>query len=77
MENPCPVLASRSLAPDRSAQQAGDLRRNRLLGALSAADIQRLLPLLERVELPLGQVLFESGVVQAHTYFLTTAVVRK
>jgi CRP-like cAMP-binding protein len=49
--------------------------RNRLLAALPAADWQRWLPGLERVELPLGTVLYESGTRLSHVYFPTTAIV--
>lgn len=48
---------------------------NRLLATLPAADMARLLPHLEEVELPLGLVLGESGHRQSHVYFPTTAIV--
>jgi CRP-like cAMP-binding protein len=48
---------------------------NHLLAALPDADAQRWLPQLERVELPLGQVLYESGGTLSHVYFPTTAIV--
>ena len=38
-----------------------DPRKNFLLAALPDAEWQRWLPQLERVELPLGKVLYESG----------------
>src|SRR6476620_6165840 len=50
-------------------------RRNRLLGALPDAEWQRWLPQLEAVDLPLGQVLYESGATLSHVYFPTTAIV--
>jgi CRP-like cAMP-binding protein len=50
-------------------------RQNRLLAALPDAEWQRWLPQLEPVELPLGQVLSESGSTQSHVYFPTTAIV--
>lgn len=49
--------------------------RNELLQALPAAEWQAWEPLLERVELPLGQVLYESGLTMTHVYFPTTAIV--
>ncbi len=52
-----------------------DPRANHLLAALPAADWQRWEPQLEWVELPLGQVLYESGGTLAHVYFPTTAIV--
>ena len=48
---------------------------NHLLAALPAADLQRFLPELEAVELPLGLVLYEAGGPQTHVYFPTTAIV--
>jgi hypothetical protein len=52
-----------------------DPRGNRLLAALSAPDLQRWLPHLEAVDMPLGQVLYESGRTLGHLYFPTTAIV--
>jgi CRP-like cAMP-binding protein len=52
-----------------------DVRRNRLLAALAGADLGRWLPQLERVEMPLGQVLHEPGDPLSHAYFPTTAIV--
>jgi CRP-like cAMP-binding protein len=48
---------------------------NYLLAALPDAEWQRWLPQLERVEMPLGQVLYESGGTLSHVYFPTTAIV--
>ena len=48
---------------------------NRLLAALPDAAWQRWRPLLEPVELPLGEVLYESGGTLSHVYFPTTAIV--
>jgi CRP-like cAMP-binding protein len=50
-------------------------RSNHLLAALPEADRLRWLPHLERVELPLGGVLYESGGTMKHVYFPTTAIV--
>jgi CRP-like cAMP-binding protein len=52
-----------------------DLTENHLLAALPDAESQRWLPQLERVEMPLGQVLYESGGTLSHVYFPTTAIV--
>jgi len=52
-----------------------DLERNRLLAVLPKPERDRWLPLLEPVELRLGQVLHESGVTLNHVYFPTTAIV--
>ena len=48
---------------------------NHLLAALPAAERQRWLPQLEPVDLPLGQVLYESGSTMSHVYFPSTAIV--
>lgn len=52
-----------------------NIQKNHLLGALPAKDLQRWLPHLEEVDMPLGQVLYEAGTVLSHVYFPTTAVV--
>jgi CRP-like cAMP-binding protein len=54
---------------------APDPRKNHLLSALPDAEWVRWQPLLEAVELPLGQVLYESGSTLSHVYFPTTAIV--
>jgi len=48
---------------------------NHLLAALPDAERRRWLPQLELVEMPLGQVLYESGGTLSHVYFPTTAIV--
>jgi CRP-like cAMP-binding protein len=50
-------------------------RLNQLLAALPKKEFERWEPELERVELKLGQVLFESGANVTHVYFPTTAIV--
>jgi CRP-like cAMP-binding protein len=55
--------------------QSPDPTENDLLAALPDADWQRWLPQLERVEMPLGQVLYEPGATLSHVYFPTTAIV--
>ena len=52
-----------------------DPLRNQLLAALPEADLQRWLPHIEWVDMPLGQVLYESGRTLSHVYFPTTAIV--
>jgi len=54
---------------------APDPTENQLLAALPETDRARLLPYLERVELPAGKVLHESGSRLSHVYFPTTAIV--
>src|SRR5256885_138435 len=50
-------------------------KANRLLAALPEKNYQALLPFLERVELPLGMALYESGAKQGHVYFPTSSIV--
>ena len=49
--------------------------QNQLLAALPKVELQRWLPQLESVELPLGQVLYESGAAMPFVYFPTNAIV--
>ncbi len=64
-----------SVRPVQAAVSSPEARLNRLLAALPDADLQRWLPGLERVDLPLGRVLYESGKHESHVYFPTTAIV--
>jgi CRP-like cAMP-binding protein len=50
-------------------------RKNHLLAALPSAEWQRWLPQLERVDLPLGKVLYESGSRLTHVYIPTTSII--
>jgi len=50
-------------------------RQNHLLAALPAADFIRLTAQLERVALPLGEVIYESGGEQGYVYFPTSGIV--
>ncbi|MBC7982960.1 MAG: Crp/Fnr family transcriptional regulator [Candidatus Obscuribacterales bacterium] len=50
-------------------------QQNHLLAALSTTDFERLEPNLRLVALPLGEVLYESGVVLRHLYFPTDSIV--
>jgi CRP-like cAMP-binding protein len=52
-----------------------DRRTNHLLAALPDAEWQRWLATLETVDMPLGQVLYESGKTLTHVYFPTTSIV--
>jgi CRP-like cAMP-binding protein len=53
----------------------GDPRSNQLLASLPEPEWSRLRPALERVVLPVGQLLRSPGVTPTHLYFPTTAVV--
>ena len=57
------------------AHAHSDPKRNHLLAALPAEEWERWLPQLELVDLPLGQVIYESGGSVSHVYFPTTAIV--
>jgi len=50
-------------------------RNNLLIASLPEDEFERWLPELELVDLPLGQVLYESGTTLRHVYFPTTAIV--
>ncbi|WP_341908608.1 Crp/Fnr family transcriptional regulator [Polaromonas sp. YR568] len=52
-----------------------DPKRNQLLAALPESEYQRWQPRLEAIDMPLGQVLYESGGKMAHVYFPTTSIV--
>jgi CRP-like cAMP-binding protein len=49
--------------------------QNHLLAAMPAAAFERVSPHLELVEMPLGEVLYESGGQLQHVYFPTTSIV--
>ena len=55
--------------------EEADPRSNHLLAALPAAEWARWLPQLEAADMPLGQVLYESGATLSHVYFPTTSIV--
>jgi CRP-like cAMP-binding protein len=59
----------------QARQDAGPPRANRLLAALPPDEWARLEGHLEPVEMPLGRVLYESGMRIGHIYFPTTAIV--
>ena len=50
-------------------------QQNLLLAALPGEVMERLLPHLELVEMPLGMVLYESGDTLRHVYFPTDSIV--
>ena len=54
---------------------SAELRQNELLAALPPTEWQRWLPQLEHVEMPLDQVLCETGRTSSYVYFPTTSVV--
>jgi CRP-like cAMP-binding protein len=56
-------------------QRPPELRNNQLLASLPDSDWERWSPLLERVDMPLGEVLYESGVTLNYVYFPLTSIV--
>ena len=52
-----------------------DIQKNGLLAVLPEAEIKRWTPHLELVDMPLGQVLYESGGVIHHVYFPLSSIV--
>lgn len=50
-------------------------QQNYLLAHLPKPDFERIVPFLELVEMPLGDVLYESGGRLQHVYFPTTSIV--
>jgi len=50
-------------------------KRNHVLAALPEPVWHRWMPALEPVEMPLSQVVYESGATLSHVYFPTTAIV--
>ncbi len=62
-------------APVSASRDVDDPRHNRLLAALPDADWLRWRGKLEPFAMPLGQVLYESGVPLTHAYFPTSAIV--
>ncbi|MFT6154548.1 MAG: CRP-like cAMP-binding protein [Bermanella sp.] len=50
-------------------------KQNYLLSALHEEALDRILPHLELVEMPLGKVIFESGQIMKHVYFPTDCIV--
>jgi CRP-like cAMP-binding protein len=54
---------------------SGSPKDNRLLAALPSDGYDALLPFLERLTMPLGLSVYESGGTQGHVYFPTTSIV--
>ena len=49
--------------------------QNYLFHSIPTEEWERLLPLIEPVDLPLGKVLYEPGMKMSHVYFPSTAIV--
>src|SRR5260221_12764475 len=50
-------------------------RQNPLLAALSVAELKRVRPRLEEVDMSLGEIVYESGRTLDHVYFPSTCIV--
>src|SRR3984893_18256259 len=59
----------------RNAVELRVHKENFLLAALPDPEWRRWEPLLEQVDMPLGQVLYEPGATLSHVYFPTTSIV--
>jgi CRP-like cAMP-binding protein len=66
---------SANLAPSGTPVPTPAPTQNHLLAALPPADYKRLLPDLERVSLPLGMPVYESGGKLDYVYFPTDCIV--
>ena len=66
---------STAIATATATAIATNPKSNHLMAALPETDWRRWLPQLEQTEMPLGQVLYESGGTLEHVYFPTTAIV--
>ena len=58
-----------------SEQGTGRVIENRILASLPAGERKRLLPLMERVDVPLGQVIIEPEEPIPHVYFPAGALI--
>jgi len=65
----------RSAVPPGVDVSVTGLKQNRLLASLPDEEWTRWSPLLERVEMPLGSVVYEAGVALPYVYFPTTSIV--
>ena len=69
------ITMSATTLPHQSTPVADSPKANHLLAALPAEEWSRWLPQLELVDLPLGNVIYESGATMRHAYFPITAIV--
>lgn len=69
------MLPNRPMAQPTTPGTTPSPTQNHLLAALPPADYARLLPHLQLVPMPLGEMLYESGAQLQHAYFPTSAIV--
>src|SRR5664279_2204162 len=74
-DNPGPLTRSTLAKDTRLLLEMPNPKTNQLLAALPKAEWRRWKPLLEEVDMPLGEVVYESGAVLGHVYFPITAIV--
>jgi CRP-like cAMP-binding protein len=58
-----------------TSRTPSDPRTNQLMAALPDSEWLRWQPHLEQVSMPLGQVIYESGVTLSHVFFPTSAII--
>jgi CRP-like cAMP-binding protein len=68
-------MAPSARAGEWMGMEVADAKLNLLLAALPDAERDRWLPQLEAVDMPLGQVLYESGTRLNHVYFPTSSII--
>jgi CRP-like cAMP-binding protein len=73
-------IRGKASLPVKGVPVAGDAaihspHQNHLLDALPTSDYERLAPYLELIQMPLGDVLYESGGRMRYVYFPTTSIV--
>jgi CRP-like cAMP-binding protein len=68
-------MAALKLRTSRVKHSPLPAKQNQLLDALSAAELKRLAPHLESIEMALGEVVYESGRVLDYVYFPTTCII--
>ena len=66
------ALRTDFMAPTPLSEEA---RQNHLLAGVSDEELARLLPNLQPLDLPLGQVIYESGERMDYVFFPTTAII--
>ncbi|HYM35832.1 MAG TPA: Crp/Fnr family transcriptional regulator [Steroidobacteraceae bacterium] len=71
---PYAIARANALAEPNSTQE-NDPLRNCLLARLPEAQLARLLPHLERIDMQVGEVICQFGSQSQHVYFPTTAIV--
>lgn len=71
----CPIRDSMRVNSQHSQSNQWKVEENRLLNCLTDGEKNRLASNFEEVQMPLGQVLYDSGDTLGHVYFPTTSIV--